>query len=50
MRFVNTNFTSTCNFLRSGSQNGSVAYMRFALTYSAAKSRLLTLYILFAVS
>jgi len=45
-RFVNINFTSTHIFLRSGSQNGSVAYMRFALNYSASKSIFLTLYIL----
>lgn len=46
-RFVSIYSTSTSSFLRSGSQNGFVACMRFALNNSAAKSRFLTLYTLY---
>lgn len=46
-RFASVHSTSTSSFLRGGSQNGFVAYTRFTLNNSAAKSRFLTLYTLY---
>lgn len=40
-RFASVYSTSTSSFLRSGSQNGFVAYTRFTLNNSAAKTKIL---------